>query len=73
MIITAVILLAIGLAGRHFVERRRFNRRNAHGIEVFATYGQSVLVGIWERLLSFLAGLAFFGGAALLAVRLVTG
>lgn len=62
-------LIVIGLFIRFQIGRRRFNRRNVAGMQVFATYGLAVWVTFAERLLLFIAGLMIAGG---LFLRLVT-
>jgi hypothetical protein len=65
----AYVLIAIGFFIRYHIGRRRFNRRNVAGMQVFNSYRQAVLVTFGERLLIFLATLLIYGGCFL---RLIT-
>lgn len=65
-------LLAIGVAGSLWIERRRFYRRNPAGLQVFRSFGASLATGTFERvalLLFRLTGLAGVAGLVLGAFK----
>jgi hypothetical protein len=68
MFATGAVLVAIAL--RLYVGRRRFYRRNQYGLQVFANYGKSIRVTIFEKLLLFIAT-TFLVVAVILAVVFV--
>lgn len=41
--------VVIGWLLTHYVNRRKFYRRNAAGVEEFATYGRSVMIRLYEN------------------------
>ncbi|HEY8931432.1 MAG TPA: hypothetical protein VIM55_19670 [Mucilaginibacter sp.] len=47
-----VLLLTIGLTLRYLIGRRRFNRRNFAGLQVYRSYFIAVLVQLAESLLN---------------------
>lgn len=44
-----IIILLVGIALRYWINRRRFYRRNAAGIEGFSSYEKAVIVRILEK------------------------
>lgn len=52
--IVGIIFLLVGLLIRYHIGKRKFNRRNFAGIEVFSTYGRGVFTRFFERLFRFL-------------------
>lgn len=71
--IAGLVLLAVGVAGSLWVERRRFYRRNAAGLQVFRSFGASLTTGAFEGLMLLvfrLTGLA--GGAGLVLAAFKT-
>jgi len=65
----AYLLLALGLFIRYHIGKRRFNRRNIAGMQVFPSYRSAVWVTLAERLILFVANLLILGGVCL---RLIT-
>ncbi|UOE51311.1 molybdenum ABC transporter permease [Mucilaginibacter sp. SMC90] len=61
-------IVLIGLALRYWINRRRFNRRNGAGVQLFSSYEKKVVLTLGERLLKLL-GLVFifFGIYVMLA------
>ena len=66
MEIAGVVIALMGFAIRYLMNRRRFNRRNAMGVEGFSSYQKVVLIRTGERLAKFigllfiLVGILFF-------------
>jgi hypothetical protein len=60
--ILALLLVPVGLILMMWAGRRRFSRTNAHGVEQFASYGQSLSHRAIEELVSLLGRLAFSTG-----------
>ncbi|WP_127846977.1 hypothetical protein [Caulobacter sp. FWC26] len=70
--IAGLVLLAIGIAGILWIERRRFYRRNPAGLQVYRSFGASLTTGTFETvaLLIFrLVALAGLSGLALGAFK----
>lgn len=70
--IAGLLLLAVGVAGSLWVERRRFYRRNPAGFQVFRSFGASLATGALESaaLVVFrLMGLAGVAGLILAAFK----
>ncbi|MDY3318203.1 molybdenum ABC transporter permease [Riemerella anatipestifer] len=44
-----IVILLAGIALRYWINRRRFYRRNAAGIEGFSSYEKAVIVRILEK------------------------
>jgi len=68
--IAGLVLLAAGMAGSLWIERRRFYRRNPAGLQVFGSFGASLATGAFEAvaLVTFrLLGLAGLAGLVLAA------
>ena len=60
----AVVAALLGGAGLYWVNRRRFARRNAHGVEVFRSYGHMLAARAVDTSLTLVfALLACAGGA----------
>jgi hypothetical protein len=49
------VLLLAGVGVRHWIERRRFYRRNSAGVEEFRDYGSSVVASAVESLATFVS------------------
>ncbi len=61
-------LLLAGFFARHWVLRKRFERRNGAGLEIFPTYWSSVRAHAFERVVNAAAvGLRILGGLFALA------
>lgn len=54
----------IGSGGLLWVRRRRFRRRNQHGIEIFRSYGHMVAARAVDATATVLAGLLACAGGA---------
>jgi len=63
-----ILIVLAGLMLRYWMNRRRFNRRNVAGVQVFSSYEKRVVLTFGERLLKLL-GLVFilFGIYVILA------
>ena len=59
--ILSAICLAAGIAGVSFVNRRRFYRRNEHGIEGFESYGSMVATRRGEGCLKIISWFLILG------------
>lgn len=66
--IAGFILLAVGVAGTLWVQRRRFYRRNQAGLQVFRSFGASLATGTFERLALLVFRLVALAGLAGLAL-----
>jgi hypothetical protein len=60
--ILGIVLLIVGIVVRYWVGRRRFNRRNFAGVEIFDSYGKAVIARGFERFVSFLATICVLFG-----------
>jgi len=70
--VAGFVLLALGVAGSLWIERRRFYRRNPAGLQAFRSFGASLATGTFENvaLLVFrLMGLAGVAGLILAAFK----
>ena len=57
-LIAGLIILILGIAGKLFVGRREFYRRNEAGVEEFKSYTSAVASTTIERIISFISGIA---------------
>jgi len=57
MIVFSLVCFGLSVSLRFLIGRRRFNRRNANGIEGFSSYSNALLTKFGERLLSILSRL----------------
>lgn len=60
--ILGVVLLIVGIVVRYWIGRRRFNRRNFAGVEIFDSYGKAVVTKGFERFARILAAICIFFG-----------
>lgn len=65
-----LILISIGLLMRFLIGRRKFNRRNVAGIEVFSSYLTAVTIRLFERLFNLFGLLLIVFGAITVLMRL---
>ena len=65
---TAILLVAVGIALRYWVNRRRFYRRTYGGIQQFSSYGKAVFVRFAERILMLLS-VVFFIAALIIFIK----
>lgn len=76
-LISAILMIVVGLCIRHIVGRRRFYRRNVAGIEEFDSYGAAQFTQLWERLAhllgSILLGLGILILLSLAVIMMSTG
>lgn len=70
--IFAGLLIAAGLTGLQWIDRRQFGRRNGHGVEVFETYKASQKAHFWEGLVGFFSRAAVLIGLGLFAIVGIT-
>jgi hypothetical protein len=68
ILITGMILTAIGLWFRYQISRRRFNRRGIGGLQQFPTYGRFIFTMVVEKVVYFIATLCLLAGLFLLAL-----
>ena len=68
LLIMGIIALIIGIGLRYWINKRKFNRRNAAGLESFSNYEKAVGIRFIERIgkliawILILAGLLFLWG-----------
>lgn len=62
-----VVLILLGLLLRYYIGRRRFNRRNAAGLQQFRSYREALWISAWERLSMIVANLLITAGMLMLA------
>lgn len=60
---TGVALL--GAVGLFWVNRRRFSRRNAHGVEVYTGYGHMLATRAFDTTVTAISALLVCGGSTL--------
>lgn len=65
-----LILISIGLLIRYLIGRRKFNRRNVAGIEVFSSYLTAVAIQFLERLFNLFGFLLVAFGIITILMRL---
>lgn len=53
--LVGLFMLGLGLAGLHFVKRRRFYRTNAAGTEQFKNYGSMAVTNFFEAIITFVS------------------
>lgn len=68
--LSAASLLLFGYLLRHWIRYRVFSRVNAHGVQLFKSYGHMLLTRAWEQVVFYMAqSLMFLSAvAALIAV-----
>jgi hypothetical protein len=64
--ITGAVILLIGLILNYKINKRRFNRRNAAGVEQFHSYRHSLLSRWIEKVLSIVAYILILAGIIIL-------
>lgn len=69
--LTGFVILGLGIAGRVYVARRRFYRRNIAGIEEFAGFGRMVVTRFAEGVINLAAWVTIFAGAVCLLTMTV--
>lgn len=67
--IIGIIILIIGLALHYFVNRRRFNRRGAGGLQHYSTYGKAVVTTAFEKVLKLIAWAVTLFGIFLFSIE----
>lgn len=65
------IMLIIGWIIRYRIGRRRFNRRNFAGVEVFSSYGKATVTRGFETFMRFLGGIFVFLGIIFIAYGII--
>ena len=65
-LIGSALSFVFAFTAHHWVCRRRFNRRNPHGVEIFRSYGHQWRARSAEQSVGCLAALAFFFALALI-------
>lgn len=63
----AIILLAVGIALRLWVNRRRFYRRGLGGLQHYSSYGRALFTTVFETLI-MVAGFILIATAILLFI-----
>jgi hypothetical protein len=66
LIALGVVFLVLSIAGRHWVMRRKFYRRNAAGMEGFTDYKDSVIKQSMENFVFGASRISLFLGIVLL-------
>lgn len=66
-----IIILALGVAGLIFVNRRAFYRRNMAGVEEFNGFGSMVATRVFEKTVRIASWLVVVVGIALIAFPLM--
>lgn len=69
--LTGPTFIVLGLVIRYAVGKRRFNRRNQFGMELFSSYGPGVVTRIAEALGRITWALLIFVGIVLLLARTI--
>jgi hypothetical protein len=72
-IVIGASALAIGIALRLFVGRRRFYRRNQAGLQGFKNYRSAIALSFIEKLLMFVGSLLIIIGILFFIVALFIG
>lgn len=70
--IFSIIFIIIGFFLYHWVNKRRFNRRNMAGVEGFKSYEQSVFIRLLEKIGKLLAYIFIILGIFLAIVAYFT-
>lgn len=61
--------MALGLAMRYFVNRRRFNRRTVTGMELFNSYESAWMIKLLEKLAFWTGTFLILGGLLVMIVN----
>lgn len=61
-----LMLFCIGLLLRLIIGRRRFNRKNLAGLQVFSSYFTSLVIQALESIINLLGLMLIFTGAVLM-------
>lgn len=69
--IIAITLLVIGIGLRYWINRRRFNRRNAFGMEGFSSFERAGMTILGERLIKFVGMILIAFGLFLLGITFI--
>jgi hypothetical protein len=67
--LTGPCLIGLGLALRYLIGKRRFNRRNQAGMELFPSYGAAVVTRLTESLGRIIGALLILVGVVVLLAR----
>ncbi len=67
--VTGPCLIILGMVIRYAIGKRRFNRRNHVGMELFPSYGQAVLTRIAEAFGRIIGALLILVGIVLFLAR----
>jgi len=67
--VVGILMIVIGFALRHYVNRQRFYRRGAGGLQHYSSYSKAVTTSAFEKVLKFIGlvlmvaglGYTFFG------------
>lgn len=62
----ALLILLLGFGLRYWINRRRFHRRIANGLEAFPNYEKATLINFMERICKLIAFVLIFLGLFLL-------
>ena len=66
-LVWGIVFLVAGLAGRFYIGRRKFNRRNVAGIEEYESYSSALANSAFDRIASIGSGILIFLGIVLSA------
>lgn len=66
------ITIIIGVVIRYLIKRRKFNRKNWAGVELFKSYGRMHLISLLERFGGLIGLLLIIGGIVILALSIIT-
>jgi hypothetical protein len=69
--VTGPCLVILGMVIRYAIGKRRFNRRNQVGMELFPSYGQAIVTRMAEALGRIIGALLVFVGIVLLLARTI--
>ncbi|MFP5438835.1 MAG: molybdenum ABC transporter permease [Bacteroidia bacterium] len=72
-IVIGIIALALGIAIKLFVGRRRFYRRNQAGLEQYKNYRNALFTPFMETVLAFIGGMLVIVGLLSIAAAVLVG
>ena len=66
LLVFGIVLMVIAYKINNRISEKKFNRRNAYGVEEFDTYKDAVKNNVSEHFAHILANLLFLGGGILI-------
>lgn len=68
VLIVGLILVAIGIALRIYVSRKRFYRRGDGGLQQFSSYGKAVATTFFEKIVKLVGTISVIAGLFFLLI-----